>query len=365
MPGLEDRYMIQLTVQELENLIQRIEHEGGIAYKQDIFNGDYNSLSNAPDLSIYAKKTEIPTNFITLGQLDTRTEEIKNSLIGTFNDELDGEIWTIKKVATGFYLDKTNINFISNGTLFSSIEYRPGIEEEGMPIPDDEIVYGDTLAGLVFPNPDLFNTDIRWINSGYATIKFIDEKPSGKLLEWLQLFGVKNGDTIRGVQGYADSQDQKILQAAKQEIANRITSDKLPKATTEQFGVVKIGQGLKISSTGTLIATGEGVTASTVEWDNVINKPQADEIKNDQYYLTLVNTLGTVARSNNYNDLNNKPDLSIYAEKSAIPDLYELPVATTETLGGVKIDGKTITIKDGVIKAQDAGAKITWRKWTE
>ena len=28
-------------------------------------------------------------------------------------------------------------------------------------------------------------------------IKFIDEKPSGKLLEWLQLFGVK--DTIRGV----------------------------------------------------------------------------------------------------------------------------------------------------------------------
>mgnify|MGYP006062068921 CR=1 FL=1 len=31
----------------------------------------------------------------------------------------------------------------------------------------------------------------------------------------------------------------------------------------------------------------------------------------------------------------------------------------------VKIDGKTITIKDGVIKAQDAGAKITWRKWTE
>lgn len=56
MPGLKDRYMIQLTVQELENLIQRIEHEGGIAYKQDIFNGDYNSLSNAPDLSIYAKK---------------------------------------------------------------------------------------------------------------------------------------------------------------------------------------------------------------------------------------------------------------------------------------------------------------------
>lgn len=232
-----------------------------------------------------------------------------------------------------------------------------------MPIPDDEIVYGDTVVGLVSPTTESFDTEVRWIDPNYATIKFIDKKPSGKLLEWLQLFGVK--DTIRGVQDYADSQDQKILQAAKQEITNRITSDKLPKATTEQFGVVKVGQGLKISSTGALIATGEGVTASTVEWNNVINKPQADEIENDQYYLTLINTLGAAARSNNYNDLNNKPDLSIYAEKSAIPDLYELPVATTETLGGVKIDGKTITIKDGIIKAQDAGAKIKWRKWTE
>ena len=262
MPGLEDRYLIQLTVKELENLIQRIEHEGGIAYKQDIFNGDYNSLSNTPDLSIYAKKTDIPTNFITLNQLDTRSEEIKNNLIGTDND-------------------------------------------------------------------------------------------------------TETSNTIKGAVKAAQNFSNKALSDAKEYINKQTASDKLPKATTEQFGVVKVGQGLKISATGTLIATGEGVVADAVEWNNVINKPQPDEIENDQYYLTLINTLGTVARSNNYNDLNNKPDLSIYAEKTAIPDLYELPIATTETLGGVKIDGKTITIKDGVIKAQDAGAKITWRKWTE
>lgn len=262
MPGLEDRYVIQLTVQELENIIQKIEHEGGIAYKQDIFNGDYNSLSNTPDLSIYAKKTDIPTNFITLGQLDTRSEEIKNNLIGT---------------------DK------------------------------------DTEAS----------------------------------------------NTIKGATKAAQDYANKALSEAKEYINQQTTSDKLPKATTEQFGVIKVGQGLKISATGTLIATGEGVVADAVEWNNVINKPQPDEIKNDQYYLTLVDTLGAAALSNDYNDLNNKPDLSIYAKKSAIPDLYKLPVATTDTLGGVKIDGKTITINDGVIKAQDAGAKITWRKWTE
>lgn len=262
MPGLEDRYVIQLTVQELEELILKIEHEGGIAYKQDIFNGDYNSLSNTPDLSIYAKKTDIPTNFITLGQLDTRSEEIKNTLIGTDNDT-----------------EKSN-----------------------------------TIKGAT-----------------------------------------------KAAQGYAN----KALSEAKKYINQQTTSDKLPKATTEQFGVIKVGQGLKISATGTLIATGEGVVADAVEWNNVINKPQPDEIKNDQYYLTLINTLGAVALSNDYDDLNNKPDLSIYAKKSAIPDLYKLPIATTDTLGGVKIDGKTITIKDGIITAQDAGAKIKWRKWTE
>lgn len=262
MPGLEDRYVIQLTIQELEELISKVEHEGGIAYKQDIFNGDYNSLSNTPDLSIYAKKTDIPINFITLGQLDTRSEEIKNTLIGTDNDT-----------------EKSN--------------------------------------------------------------------------------------TIKGATKAAQDYANKALSEAKEYINQQTTSDKLPKATTEQFGVIKVGQGLKISATGTLIATGEGVVADAVEWNNVINKPQPDEIKNDQYYLTLIDTLGAVALSNDYNDLNNKPDLSIYAEKDAIPDLYELPVATTDILGGVKIDGKTITINNGVIKAQDAGAKITWRKWTE
>ena len=205
MPGLHDRYVIQFTVQELENLIQRIEYSGGIAFKQDIFDGDYNSLSNTPDLSIYAKKTDIPTNnFITFSQLDIRSEEIKNNLIGTNSD-----------------------------------------------------------------------TEI--------------------------------SNTIKGAVNAAQNFANDALTKAKEYCLQQIANDKLPKATTKQFGVVKIGQGLRINDTGTLIATGEGVTADSIEWNNVINKPQADDIKNDQYYLTLINTLGAVALSNDYNDLNNKP----------------------------------------------------------
>ena len=127
-------------------------------------------MSNTPDLSIYAKKTDIPTNFITLNQLDTRSGEIKNNLIGTDKDS-------------------------------------------------------------------------------------------------------ETSNTIKGAVKAAQNFSNKALSDAKEYVNQQTTSDKLPKATTEKFGVVKVGQGLKISATGTLIATGEGVVADAVEWNNVINKP--------------------------------------------------------------------------------------------
>lgn len=57
--------------------------------------------------------------------------------------------------------------------------------------------------------------------------------------------------------------------------------------------------------------------------------------------------LATVATSGDYNDLTNKP---------TIPTAYTLPTATTSTLGGVKVDGTTITITDGVISATSSGS---------
>jgi hypothetical protein len=40
-----------------------------------------------------------------------------------------------------------------------------------------------------------------------------------------------------------------------------------------------------------------------------------------------------------------------YAKKTDIPAPYTLPTASTSTLGGVKVDGNTITIADGVISS--------------
>ena len=120
-------------------------------------------------------------------------------------------------------------------------------------------------------------------------------------------------------------------------------------------------------------------SSKTVSWDEIENKP----------------TFADVATSGDYNDLSNKPtipsieglasetyvnekvaaivipevptkvselendkgyltehqSLAEYAKKTEIPAPYTLPTASTSTLGGVKVDGSTITIADGVISS--------------
>lgn len=80
------------------------------------------------------------------------------------------------------------------------------------------------------------------------------------------------------------------------------------------------------------------------------------------------NELASVAKTGNYSELNEKPDLTVYAKTENLakvatsnnyndldnkPEVtnYELPIATQTTLGGVKIDGNSITINDGVISS--------------
>lgn len=132
---------------------------------------------------------------------------------------------------------------------------------------------------------------------------------------------------------------------------------------------------------------------------------KVSELENDKGYLTehqslegYVKTadLAQVAKTGSYNDLADKPtipsttglastkyvddkvaaivipevptkvsafendagyltehqSLAEYAKKTEIPAPYTLPTASTSTLGGVKVDGNTITITDGVISAK-------------
>lgn len=262
MPGLEDRYVIQLTVQELEELILKVKHEGGIAYENNVSGYVNNALKQLQEyvnslLTAYVLKKDLiseESKWIPSSYLIGYSESIKNDLIGTDNDTKDKI--TIK------------------GTLKAA--------------------------------------------QSFAT------------------------DALTSANKYTDTKLN--------------SGNNLPKASITEYGVVKIGTGLIINDEGKLNVTGQGITVDAVDWNNVVNKPTSDNIENDQYYKNLISKLGKTALSNSYNDLDNKPDLNT----------YKLPIASTTSLGGVMIDGKTITISNtGVIKAQDAGAEIAWIRYTE
>ena len=68
--------------------------------------------------------------------------------------------------------------------------------------------------------------------------------------------------------------------------------------------------------------------------DGITVPTKVSELENDAGYLT------------------EHQSLAEYAKKSEIPAPYTLPTASTSTLGGVKVDGNTITIADGVISAK-------------
>lgn len=103
----------------------------------------------------------------------------------------------------------------------------------------------------------------------------------------------------------------------------------------------------------------EAQSVGAVDWDDVGNKPNFATVAESGSYNDLTDKptipevpdltgyaktadLSTVATSGSYEDLTNKP---------IIPDAYTLPTASTDTLGGVKVDGETITIADGVISS--------------
>ena len=85
------------------------------------------------------------------------------------------------------------------------------------------------------------------------------------------------------------------------------------------------------SSTSQLSNNSGFITSSSLLWGNITGKP----------------TFATVAISGSYADLTNKP---------TIPSAYTLPTASNSVLGGVKVDGSSITINgSGVISAPGAG----------
>lgn len=124
----------------------------------------------------------------------------------------------------------------------------------------------------------------------------------------------------------------------------------------------------------------EAQSVGAVDWNDVGNKPNFATVATSGSYNDLTDKpvipeapdltpyaktadLSTVATTGSYEDLTNKPNLfdgdyNNLTNKPTIPEPYTLPTASTTTLGGVKVDGTTITVADGVISSAGGGSSL-------
>lgn len=120
--------------------------------------------------------------------------------------------------------------------------------------------------------------------------------------------------------------------------------------------------------------TGDKPTKSDVGLGNVDNT--ADSAKSVKYATSagsattstkLTTSAGSATQPVYFSD--GKPVATTYTLGASVPSgakftdtVYSLPTASTSTLGGVKVDGKTITINNGVISAASQGVTLAQLK---
>lgn len=146
----------------------------------------------------------------------------------------------------------------------------------------------------------------------------------------------------------------------------------LPTASDTVKGGIKVGAGLTMNGE-VLSATGGG-TADAVDWSNVTNKPETFAPSTHTHTASEVTELATVATSGSYNDLSDKPtDFAPAAHTHEMTDitglsdaldgksdmthnhdgtyLKEVPMATKNTLGVIKVGNNLSITEDGTLSA--------------
>lgn len=146
-----------------------------------------------------------------------------------------------------------------------------------------------------------------------------------------------------------------ITSAGKEQIIVHVNENStelaLPLATESTVGGVKVdGATISITEDGTISANVPEIDTSELALKSELDAKQdagdyalRSELP-DVSNLATKDEIPTVITS--YNDLTDKP---------TIPSAYTLPTASTSTLGGVKVDGETIKITNGVISAESSG----------
>ena len=146
-----------------------------------------------------------------------------------------------------------------------------------------------------------------------------------------------------------------------------LTDYSLPKATKTVLGGVKVGEGLSITTDGTLSANVVSGEPDEYLKSASISGNELTLVKKDNTTITFIPTTsgGGSAEKVDWANVYNKPTTftpSAHTHtKSEITDLtdYSLPIASATVLGGVKI-GSGLSITNGVLSVNEGSKTVDW-----
>ena len=156
------------------------------------------------------------------------------------------------------------------------------------------------------------------------------EDQSVGVVNWDDVGNKANFATVATSGSYNDLTDKPVIPEAP-DLTNYATKDDLANAKPDLTPYAKTADLSTVATSGS--------------YNDLTDKPTIPEAPDLTPYAKTAD-LSTVATTGSYEDLTNKP---------TIPEPYTLPTASTDTLGGVKVDGSTITITDGVISSAGCG----------
>ena len=269
------------------------------------------------DLADYAKTTDIPTDYLTEADLTgyATTADLEGYVE---TGDLAGYAQTssLSTVATsGSYNDLTNKPTIV--TSYNDLTDKPSIPEAyTLPTASTSTLGGVKVDGTTITIEDGVITSHATSTGGTTDYTALTNKPR---IGGVELTGNKTLAEL-GIQAEGD-----YLVAT--DLADYAQKSEIPTDYLTADDLAGYAQTSAIPTATSDLTNDSGFITASV--NNLAN-------------YTLTSALATVATSGSYNDLTNKP---------SIPEAYTLPTASTTTLGGVKVDGTTVTIEDGVISA--------------
>lgn len=301
-----------------------------------------NNAAAKVDLSDYAKSADLST-VATSGSYEDLTN--KPTIPATYELPV-ASTTTLGGVKVGSGLDITNgVLSATGGGVADAIDWSKVQNKPNFADVATSGDYNDLSNKPTIPNVEGLASEA-YVNEKVAAI-VIPEVPT-KVSELENDKGYLTEH--QSLEGYAKTAD--LAQVAKtgsyNDLADKPTIPSTTGLASTKYVDDKVG-GIVIPEVPTKISAFENDSKYVTERyliTNYLDVNQVEVNEEDNVYLIIGKDIAATY------DTENNEITTTYAKKTEIPAPYTLPIASTSTLGGVKVDGSTITIADGVISAK-------------